>query len=50
VGYRHLYQSRYKSFPVESGEHLCQAVRYVERNALRANSLRRAQDWRWSSL
>ena len=24
--------------------------RYVERNALRANLLQRAEDWRWSSL
>jgi putative transposase len=25
-------------------------ARYVERNALRANLVERAQDWRWSSL
>ncbi|MEZ6042486.1 MAG: hypothetical protein R3C20_18455 [Planctomycetaceae bacterium] len=24
--------------------------RYVERNALRANLVKRAEDWRWSSL
>ena len=36
-GYGHLYQGRYKSFPVESDDHLYQVVRYVERNALRAN-------------
>jgi len=35
VGYGHLYQSRYKSFPVENDEHLYQVVRYVERKALR---------------
>jgi len=28
----------------------CQVVRYVERNALRANLVVRAEDWRWSSL
>ena len=50
VGYGHLYQGRYKSFPVESDRHFYQAVRYVERNALRANLVRRAEDWRWSSL
>jgi putative transposase len=50
VGYGHLYQGRYKSFPVESDEHFYQVVRYVERNALRANMVPRAQDWRWSSL
>ncbi|HET6880455.1 MAG TPA: transposase [Pirellulales bacterium] len=50
VGYGHLYQGRYKSFPVENDEHFYQVVRYVERNALRANMVRRAEDWRYSSL
>jgi putative transposase len=50
VGYGHLYQGRYKSFPLESDEHFYQVTRYVERNALRANLVRRAEDWRWSSL
>jgi putative transposase len=50
VGYGHLYQGRYKSFPVESDEHFYQVVRYVERNALRANLVRRAENWQWSSL
>ena len=27
-----------------------QVVRYVERNALRANMVEHAEDWRWSSL
>ena len=34
VGSGHLYQGRYKSFPVESDEHCYQVLRYVERNAL----------------
>ena len=50
VGYGHLYQGRYKSFPVESDDHFYQVTRYVERNALRANLVSQAQDWRWSSL
>ena len=50
VGYGHLYQGRYKSFPVESDDHFYQVVRYVERNALRAEMVPRAEDWRWSSL
>jgi putative transposase len=50
VGYGHLYQGRYKSFPVESDEHFYQVTRYVERNALRAGLVRRAETWRWSSL
>jgi putative transposase len=47
VGYGHLYQGRTKSFPVETDEHFCQVTRYVERNALRANLVSRAEEWRW---
>lgn len=50
VGYGHLYQGRYKSFPVESDDHFYQVTRYVERNALRVNAVTTAEDWRWSSL
>jgi len=50
VGYGHIYQGRYKSFPVETDEHYYQVARYVERNALRANLVERAEDWRWGSL
>ncbi len=39
-----------KSFPVESDEHFWVVARYVERNALRANLVLRAEEWRWSSL
>ena len=45
-----LYQGRFKSFPVESDGHFLTVARYVERNALRANLVKRAQEWRWSSL
>jgi putative transposase len=50
VGEGHLYQGRYKSFPVETDEYFFQVLRYVERNPLRANLVERAEDWRWSSL
>ncbi len=50
IGYGHLYQGRYKSFPVQTDEHFLQVVRYVERNPLRAKLVTKAQDWRWSSL
>ena len=50
IGYGHLYQGRYKCFPVETEDHFYQVVRYVERNALRANLVERAESWRWSSL
>lgn len=46
----HVYQGRYKSFPVERDEHLLTVIRYVERNALRANLVERAEAWRWCGL
>lgn len=50
AGTEPLYQGRFKSFPVQSDEHFLTVVRYVERNALRANLVRRAESWRWGSL
>jgi len=50
VGGGHVYQGRYKSFLVQAEDHLATVCRYVERNALRANLVKRAEDWRWSSL
>ena len=50
VGGGHVYQGRYKSFLVESEGYLATVCRYVERNAQRANLVKRAEDWRWSSL
>ena len=50
VGEGHVYQGRYKSFPVQSEDYLYQVLRYVERNAIRANLVARAETWRWGSL
>jgi putative transposase len=50
TGSGHLYQGRFKSFPVQDDDHFLTVCRYVERNALRANLVQRAEDWRWSSL
>ena len=50
TGTGHLYQGRFKSFPVQTDEHFLTVCRYVERNALRANLVERAEDWRWCSL
>jgi putative transposase len=50
AGTGHVYQGRYKSFPVREDEHLIAVCRYVERNPLDAGLVRRAEDWRWSSL
>ena len=49
-GRGHLYQGRFKSFPVQEDEHFFTACRYVERNALKAQVVERAEDWRWGSL
>ncbi len=50
AGTGHLYQGRFKSFPVQEDEHFLTVCRYVERNALRARLVERAEHWRWSSL
>lgn len=50
AGSGHLYQGRYKSFPVQTDEHFLQLVQYVERNAKRAKLVERAENWPWSSL
>ncbi len=49
IGYGHIYQGRYKSFPVQDDEYFLTLVRYVERNAKRASLVGRAEDWKWSS-
>jgi len=50
-GRGHLYQQgTYKSFPVQDDEHFYAVCRYAERNALRANLVGRAEEWRWCSL
>ncbi len=49
-GTGHLYQGRFKSFPIEADDHLDTVLRYVERNPLRANLVTQAEQWRWSSL
>jgi putative transposase len=50
VGRGPLYQGRFKAFAIQEDEHFLTVCRYVERNALRAGAVQRAQDWRWGSL
>ena len=45
-----VYQGRFKSFPVQTDAHFLTVARYIERNALRAKLVERAEAWRWSSL
>jgi len=49
-GTGHVYQGRFKSFPVQADDHFLTVCRYVERNALRAGLVPRPDTWRWSSL
>lgn len=48
-GTGHLYQGRFKTFPIEEDEHFVAVSRYVERNAFRAGLCRTAEEWRYGS-
>jgi putative transposase len=50
TGSGHVYQGRFKSFPIEADEHYYTVARYVERNAARAGLVERAEAWPWGSL
>ena len=45
----HVWQGRFKAFPIEQDEHLLTVLRYIEQNPIRAKLVTRAEDWRWSS-
>lgn len=49
VGEGHVYQGRFKSFPVETSEYFLTLCRYVERNPVRAGLVEWVEQWRWSS-
>lgn len=44
-----LYQGRFKAIPVQSDHHFWTVARYVQRNPVRAQLVRRIEEWRWSS-
>ena len=50
VGMGHLYQGRYKSFPVQNDAYYLTALRYIEANPVRAGLVEDAGQWRWSSF
>ena len=50
TGWGHVYQGRFKSFPIQDDDHFLVVCRYVERNALTAGMVNRAEDYRWGSL
>jgi putative transposase len=45
-----LWQGPFKAFIVQTDHYLLTLLRYVERNAQRANLVERAEHWRWGSL
>ena len=46
----HVWQGRFKAFPIQQDAHLLTVLRYIERNPLRAGLVARAEDWLWSSV
>ena len=46
----HLYQGRFKSFPVQDDLHLLTVARYIEANAVRAGLVSDAIDWPWGGF
>ena len=50
TGAGHVYQGRYKSFPVQDDDHFLTVCRYVERNAYSAELCKHPDEWRYCSL
>jgi putative transposase len=50
TGLGHVYQNRYRLSVVDGDVRYVRTLRYVEANPLRANLVRCAEDWPWSSL
>jgi putative transposase len=48
----HVWQGRFKAFPIQEDDHLLTVLRYVERNPVRAKGVpvRKAHRWPWSSV
>jgi putative transposase len=48
-GHGAVYQGRYRASPVDTDTYFYRAVRYVERNPVRAKLSERVDEWLWSS-
>lgn len=48
-GSGHVWQGRFKSFPIQNDNHLLTVIRYVEGNPVRASLVSSTKDWEWSS-
>lgn len=49
-GRGHVWEGRFKSFPVQHDDHLLIVLRYVLRNPVRAGLIQRTRQWPWSSV
>ncbi len=45
----HVWQGRFRAFPIQEDDHLLTVLRYIERHSVRAGLVERAQEWPWSS-
>jgi putative transposase len=50
IGIGHVYQGRFKSFPVQSNAYYLTLMHYVESNPKRAGLVQLSRQWPWSSL
>ncbi len=48
-GIGHVYQGRYKSFPIQHNSHYLKTMRYIEANPCKAGIAQTPADWQWSS-
>jgi putative transposase len=46
----HLWEGRFKSFPIQQDDHLLIVIRYILRNPVRAGLANQVLDWPWTSL
>jgi putative transposase len=49
TGTGHVYQGRFKSFPIQSNWRYLKVMQYIEANPLAAGMVKTAADWPWSS-
>jgi putative transposase len=49
-GSGHVWQGRFRAFPIQEDEHLLTVLRYIERNPVRAKLVQRAERWPWGSV
>jgi putative transposase len=50
TGIGHVYQGRFKSFPLQASEHYLKVLQYIESNPLRAKLVEDSNAWQYSSL